>query len=690
LTRALVAFCALVIAFGAGAQDERLLAGPEMPIGSIELGEWPLRGTPALATSGDEMLAVMAAWGNLYALRLDRHGRPLETVPAMLLQGTVDVDGSAEIHLFWHRGVYLVFFTSHRAELYALRVTPDLGVLDLTLVANDVFGPIDIASDGEEFVVVPRARALLRLGGDLSVRQAIPLEQANARTVAWANGRYAVVTLTGFQIAVQFLEDGILGPRTVLAAINNYPGGGGAADVAWTGSEFALIWNECVDGDCLISRLRFTAAGVRTSELRPIVYEPPNLSTDRLAVIPLGDGVVLYRWDFDTAWGRRYRGDVPLDPAPVAFGLPRLAAIRTAHDVLVTLDAVMRVSTTPAPAVTPLAGEVALTHVTATGAHERTISAAATATEIAIIRQRTRRTSSLVALILGRDGAVKREFPIEGRSATVATDGSDFFVVSEDLDGSVWFSRLGEGAPRVFLDRDRNSALLQPRLVWTGHEFIVYRFRRLDFSLWLQRVSRDGSLNGEPFTLPVRGHDSAVIIRRGDELLLTWASSRENAAQRLSLQGVPLEEPQRLPSTPNPPAAAWNGRAEAYLVVRSIDDAGFTFALRPPGKTLSIVTAAGGQTGFVYKVSLVAAGSYFIGFYSPFSMGRARAVLLDENGLVDELTLDGVRVENVDALVPLGPNRVLALYTRRDLAAPNLGAERAFARVLTIAHGRPR
>ncbi len=253
--------------------------------------------TPNIAQGGDTLLAVWAdyrsaptdllefeTYGDIYGMRLDASGNPLDAPPFAITQGPATQTNPTAV---WNGTHWLVVYESYsvsgtgyyyQKSLEAVRVSPSGEILDTTPIR--IFGVIPfisswaVASDGTEWVVVFHGEAdgydlkAVRITAagtvELPAQSLVPgtyYLRFNLR-LAYAGGVY-LFTWQGiddtegirFDQALQLLD---ATPQTILNDVPN------AADLTSNGSQFYLVWHQQQpDFSTAVMGSRISTAGVK-------------------------------------------------------------------------------------------------------------------------------------------------------------------------------------------------------------------------------------------------------------------------------------------------------------------------------------------------------------------------------------------------------------------------------------------
>lgn len=695
---------AILCALALDAAATQLVAGPEVPIGLIELGvfpPWALR--PSFATDGDRVLIAYPAgrinWRkSAFAVLVDREGRPLTPSPLSLAPaGKWSVTATPAV---WAGGRYVVFFGAGEGVINAVQVTGD-GEMTDRIAFRDLTTelPLVAASDGETIVVATRTKLLL-FPADLSSSAVLTHAKSSVGVaVAFGGGRFAIVTVEQFRVTVRFLEGGTLTEPVVLSAANVTRG---RAEVAWNGAAFVAGWTECGEKDCLswlapLARDGTAAALPRAvaREGRPYVAEGYGLT---LAALDEETVFVALGGDLQKAQGRRFRDGTPLDEQWTDVGLGPVAAFRTAQGALMTADASVRVSLTDAAAVAPMPAAMPLTPAVRTTTDDKVIAAAASPSAIAILRGTSRAAyhqGDASITVMTRGGALLHELPVDAVSGALASDGRELFALLVDRQYRLVFSRVAPGANPVRLSTGSYPA--STSLVWTGESFLaVWRDRD---GIRMQRIAADGTAIGNLRTFGSGVVDAPRLTMSDGGLRLAWYDGKMGyQVVRLAADGSTIGVPEPLPAV----NVVSNGRTDAALLRgdSSARDASLRITVRHDGGAFSpglpLVTWNGWTAeNDVADAVLAPLASGFLVAYEWWSGTRTElhAVRVDQRGLpVAEVVFDGGSRVSFDdlLLVPLSGDHVLAVYDRVEESAPHHGVARTYARILTTAPERRR
>ncbi len=694
MLRGWLCLIALSAAFAsAGASNVSL--GPEILLGSRDLGQpTAVRSGPAMATDGDEMFVVYSReWGSVYADRIDRHGavKNVEAIPLALRHGIDGLYGS--LRVLWFRGQYVVFFFASE-RVHALRVTREGMVVSSTVLPDEAVGPhFDVATDGDEIVLVSETDKIVRLSGDLEVVVMTEIARVHPysiprRSVAYGGGRYTIVTADRDQLTVRFLDHGVLSPPVHVVDINNDSHDAGSTRVVWTGSTFVTAWMECSNGPfCLASWMTLTATGTPALAPQAIEYIPWTRSqtTPDLTLTALDEETIFIAWRgvYPAARAQRFRiSGLPLEEAVDAGATP-IAAVRTSGGSLGVVDATLRAAILDAPAVAPFPNPLPLVPAVQRLATERLLSAAATSKEIAVARRAGRGVDWADAAAIGimdHEGHMLRDISVTAREAALATDGDEFFAITADGFGELWFYRLS--APEQSVRLVAGSYTHDLSLVWTGAELVALwgqndeiRMARLDRDG--RRTAADTVVFAGPAWLP-------RLLARRNELLVTWSW---NGAKLLRLDPSlrPLGPLETLPFQWSDLSVAADDDEEVFAA-RYHDGTSFHtgVAFRRPGEPFDFASPALSANRRVVTIPGIAVtrSGYLVTRQSDED-SYTRMALVRRTGSVEESGQLGVDIDTV-SLHTIGPDHVLAIYTRSAEEPEYGGVSRVFARHLTI------
>jgi hypothetical protein len=677
----------LACAAAAAAAPNALVAGPDVRLGDAVLAPWPGYGAQAaaFAGNGDETVMVFGAsagtQGNLYGVRFDRHGRVLTPVPVLLSPGGWTPDG---VRVLWTGAEYVVVF--RRNGFFGLRMTSGLQVLAEQRLPWQISDPISVATDGREIVAVGSyGRGLERMGLDLSPRGPLQVEGNQGKAVAHGPDGIAIVALGGGEkapVTLQFLRDGVLSTPVTIAVGNNTWDGGGSVSAVWTGTHYAAAWSECVHGSCLAQWKLFGADGAPASPAHPLAY-----GAVRPGITAIDAETVLVTWrELEKSFGQRWRGTAPLDPGPVAIGVAGGGAGMTPQGALIVADGAMRIALVPNAVSALLPDPLPLGDVLLAPSQEYFADAAATDSEVAILRWRLGSyphvQRSLVVSILPRDGKPAREAALAGTAGAIASDGRDFYAVTVD-GGTVWFQKLGGQRTPIGL-----GIYVQPVLEWNGEAFVVawHEHPRLR----VLRIGRAGDFQGARILQwPDLFGKPSLFAAPGGETLLAWSGrvvrldAALNVVDEESIAGAAGI------------VCAVNGDTEACLW-RADSPFHLPIGFRRRGGAFTAVRDVARITdgSQPYPAALVPMGEGYLALWRTGITGRqtTTATLLDASGgVVDEERLhdaDAYDFLETRSLLPLTSTRALLIHTRSEQAAPFAGMARVFARTLSAPRRR--
>ena len=681
-----------------------LSIGPEMLLGSRDLGQsYPLRIRPAIASDGDELFVVsVTEQGSLLADRFDRRGKMLNAEPIPLAIRTIDVSEVAPDvtpRVVWFAGHYVVFYRARWGLMYALRTTREGEVVDRVRL-HDVSGwyHFDAATDGNELVFLDSGVKVLRLGSDLRVLDTIVLQTVptNTRTsggIAYGGGRFAIVVTDRKEATSWFLENGILSTPVRVGQANNSGYTPGPTRVAWTGTKFVTAWTECSEEDaCLSVWTPLTTAGAAAGPLHALEYIFDSFIENLygVTITVLDEETVFFTWEasyLGKARGRRFRlsgepvGDV------VTVGQAPVAGFRTTSGSLFVLDSTLSAMMIDAPTVAPLADPLPLAPAGLKMANEKLLAAAVTAGEIATVRSRWRGQSpwtddAAVLGIMARDGSNVREVPVSARSAALASDGREFYVLlSEDNYGGVWFQRAEASAKRFRLDQGRSYAAEDLSLVWTGMHFVA--LWREAGRVFLAYIDREGKLVANETVLSETIGGPCLIYRANGMLLMGFggrmlsldASGQIQDSTQLTLFGSP----------PGQLALATDGETDAFAA--TVDGyANIAVGFRQSNEPFTYTAPLFKQRKYSVQRPQIAVtrSGFVVSYLFSRSWYSIETAFVDRNGVLRDIDLLAHGAYESATLLEMAPDVVLALYTRNADEPPYGGVSRVFARVIKV------
>lgn len=677
----------------------RLRIGPEVEIGRPDLVvPQPTYTRSAVATDGETIFVVHGAF---YATRIGRDGRVLTPQPIRLAPPEPNgVSADSDPHVLWVRGHYLVFFVNLKGDVEVLRVTPQ-GVLveRVTLPVTIEWGSqFDVATDGDEIVLVSKSPKALRLGSNLQTIGTVDLFEpqysfgGRSRGVAFGGGRFAIVTAYRATVLSQFLEGGVLTPPAEIseANIDTYDRRG-VTRVAWTGRTFVAAWTECTDEDvCLGVWAPLTAGGDADGPIRSLGYSrvPGTYAYSYdITLTAVGEDTVFFTWrheeDQRIALGRRYR----LSGAPVGeaanFGTGPLASVSTREGALAVFDSRRRLAWVESAATATLPANVPLVATVQAPAAESVAAVAASASEIAVVRHVSSETALRMELaIASHDGVVRSTIPLaDAYSVAAASDGEQFYLISNGWLAPVNFFAV-ESGKTVELSRLGWVS----GLVWTGEEFLA---------LWgessrafLARLDRNGRLLAMPRTFAA--YDIVSFVAQRGRVLLAVYTGKAIEVSELDAHGNPIGAPEVLTGL-NPYggfALATDGEQDGLASVTS-DFSDLVLAFRPRNGVFvnTPFTPEPPPPSRMTNDSVAIAGTRhgFVAAFLPYSPVAAspQIALLDSSGHAESsFTLPaGTRIPT---LLTLTPDRVLVVYARPVREPAYAGNSRVFVRSLFI------
>lgn len=709
-------FAMVLVLAGAAAYAQPLVLGPEVALGSHQYGlAQPLLAQAALATDGDEIFAVYTSGvinhlRSVYGVRFDRHGALLtsEPLPLEVRARRLGAEPYLAPRVVWAGGHYLVFFAASDGVVYGLRVTRDGAVVGRAPVVKrptSAMEQFDVATDGSEVVLVGEWDEITRIRSDLTIAGTVPIERIDrdsmpSRGIAYGGGRFAIVMTDGVQATSRFLVDGVLTPPVRIGPANNHRNG--PTRVAWTGSTFVAAWVDSVSNEVYEMGLPvwtpLTEKGEAAGSLHALEYirDPwNNRGVDRygITLTPLDGETVFITWEqrwLSAARARKLRLSGAPVGDPVDAGVAPLAGARTGAGRLLLLDGNLRTVAIDAPAVAPLPDPLPFASAVTMLPNEELLDAAVSRSEVGLVRTvyypHPHSFNSAAISILAHDGSPIREVPIVAGQASIATDGSEFFVLLTDTEDALWLVRVNQPSDRVRLDAGGKATA--PRLVWNGSELVaMWRERE---RLWVARLDRSGhrvaddAIFGTLHPLELAAH--------GDRLLLAWYGDGRQHVTVLDGHGRPSGGTEDLPFQTSDVAIATDGTRDVFAspdgrraIALAFRDRGRPFVPGP-----STVRRDGEE---LFAPSLVrVAGGYLLGCNGRGALGgdatRTHIELLDRDGVPLQSATLGGGWWAPPALLRTGPRTVLAIYGRSAYEPPYGGLLRLFARTITVADER--
>jgi hypothetical protein len=659
-------FLALTFLAGAGVlAADRPVRGPEILLGDATLAPLPYNSLRSVvtATNGDQSLALWTLDSTLYAMTIDRNGNFLTPFPKALLHLPLHDDaGTFFTYAAWLDGSYAVFANRSSSDpMMMLRVTPELEILEQRAIDVPAFQ--QLFDTGDELLVMSEYSDF-RVGRDFSVIARMPHE--------WRTGSSIVQTPDGPMLAIASapaitlwpVDGGGYGIRIVSA------GRPRMVRMVWTGSGYAAVWTDCAYG-CVARMATFDEqlrAVSGTLEL--------GASDDDVAIFAVGDDIVLVAWEIRGGVNARWlRG-----------------GIRTGSDMFLGVDAslaqladgrVLSVSRDLETRIVPPPGantsrDVPVVATAQTAGYERAAAVAASATQLAIARQQNT-WGHLVVSILDGNGNQVREIPLYGFNIALASDGTDLFALYQSA-GTSWLQRLAGNARPAPLPYP-----VLPVLHWTGEIFVTvqseshYVGRTLVRRTWVRWLDRDGVFDDRRCASEIVPATSEIasIVPAGDAAWIFtpsyWIPLKH---------GCPDGAPQSTPYQYDLPKVAWRGGTWAsldltpylqeYVLQLSRDVTAFDGRPHDAGLALE----------YKGREAVLAAlpSRWMTGGMSPDGL---RVTAFDDSGAITGSTVIAEQ-GRVDAIVPLGADRAMVVYTRPVFEPPYAGAQRVFAAPLTF------
>ncbi|HUR79222.1 MAG TPA: hypothetical protein VM733_00550 [Thermoanaerobaculia bacterium] len=679
---------AMLLASTAGAAT-RLTVGDEVPIGPYERDvPQPTRTRTVMATDGDTILAVHHSADYylpaLYATRFDRNGKLLtpEPIPLVTRTETTGARHGVPPHIFWFRGSYIVFYATYDSKVNALRVTAEGAVIERVALPFDAAG-FDVATDGNEFVLVNPGAKLLRLGASLEVLGTvdIPADRYTtlARGVAFGDGRFMIVTVrhvTGVWSRV--FENGVLGAEVLVGESRS---DGSVAQVVWTGATFVSAWTECASGvyddDCVGIWAALTRTGEPAGALHVISYQQSTNDYDiSLTALDAGTILVTANDDDGNEIGRRYAVNGVAASEDTKLGIAPAGAFLTDGGALMVLDARQRMAWIDAAARAPFPGEMALAPTFLAPPGETLRAAAASATEAAVLH-------GSILSIVAHDGTPLRDVRLGNDIAggALASDGCDFFALLSAWPGTLSFYDSRTDTKRVFRQPAYN-----PFLVWTGTELLAV-WSEGDRQ-WMASLDRQGALLAPPRALETGTGVNQLVAAHG-RVLLAQATSRGVVVQLFDTHGQSIGPPNELPNmwTYGHAALATNG---AFDALAALDSKSYEMlvSFRPANGTF-IAAPNWAKPATDAREAALAPAAGADGFVIVYRMARPvldtlNIALLDMQGHATATSSLIIGDYGQPILLELAPDRILLVYPRSADEPRYAGATRTFARLLTF------
>jgi hypothetical protein len=679
----------------------RLTAGEEIPLSTLAraLPE-AARSAPVMATDGDTILSVYTRGGAIFATRFDRDGRLLTPEPLPILQRIV-TDGVAvwdtALRLLWFRDHYVLFFRAPDSSVRAIRITPAGIPVEVVALPLQTIRPIDVATDGNEIILVCDVPTAFRLDASLQLIGTLPLAptplnyQSAVRSIAYGDGRFMILTLEWSRVSTEVVQDGAVSPRVDVGPVNRESRPG--SKVVWTGSTFVAGWSECTQGissdACLGVWTPLTSTGAAAGLLRITGYALLSTTSPgdfELSLTALDRDTVWFTWragNDQTRVGRTYRLNGAAMGPTTKLGFDPVSSLTLPGDALAIIDARQRLAWIDAAETATLPEVLPFQTTLLIPPNETVLDAAASTTEIAVLRSvkrddETVRTAAVS--ILAHDGTLLRDIDLgeDVSMGTIASDGRQFFALLWHWRGAMTFHNLTTGKDTAVWPSGA-----YPSMVWTGTELVAAW--RAGGEVTIARFDREG----RPLALPTalaRSDRAAHLVARDGRVLLAYTSGGVTHVQVLDSHGYPVGGPDTVKHGPGwwRGAIATNGETEVVPTSES-NRPSIGFAFRPRNGTF--VQAAGRVTAAqpIEYASLAATAQGFLFAYQvPALFDTSHLALIDDQGFATR-TLDvGSGIDGEHVLVELAPDRLLYVYPRIADDSRRAGASRVYGRIITV------
>ncbi|HVE71578.1 MAG TPA: hypothetical protein VNI54_09445 [Thermoanaerobaculia bacterium] len=696
----LFALCTLVALDTAAAV--RLVAGEELSLSTLMRGiPRASRPAPAMATDGDTILAVHANGGAIFATRFDRDGKLLTPEPLPILQRT-DTDGmtttDSPMRLLWFRDHYLLFFRAIDGSVRAIRITATgIPVETVTLSLKPVL-QFDVATNGNELVVVSEDSKALRLDATLQLAGTITLAPSRftwpsgTRSVAFGDGRFVIVTLDYGKVVAEIVQNGTASAPVELGPAHR--DAGAFSKVLWTGSTFVAGWSECSRDDyfdyCLGVWTPLTTAGAPDGPLRITGYAPfyfTDASDFDFDITALDRDTVFCTWrgsDEKVMFGRKYGISGGATESASTLGKEAVTPFVTSRGALALLDARQRLAWVEAPASAPLPAAVSFEPTVLTPPNEQVYGVAASATEIGVLRvsQHEDVTASVAVSFLARDGWLLRELELPRSrvaDAAITSDGRDFFVLTWHWYAETILHNLSTGKKTVIRPPGPLGSM-----VWTGTELVTSWLG--GGTITVAAYDRNGAPVGPPATLAPADAEMDLTVRDG-RVLLAYHEERQTFVQVFDSHGQPIGAAEKVEDT-NPwwhGAIGTNGQTDVLVTMKAeLYDMRVAFRPRngtfvtPPGRL------TGNRNGTEPAVASTAHG-FAVAYQVNNTMLRTtHLALIDDQGYATRNLGLGTGASGRQFLVELAPNQLLHVYSRFIDDSRRAGALRAYGRMITL------
>ncbi|HEX8172642.1 MAG TPA: hypothetical protein VF824_19050 [Thermoanaerobaculia bacterium] len=684
MLRSLALCCVLAVSAAAAAERAlELRVSAEVRLGGAELGPTVQFSTrrPAIASDGVELFVVYQNdRGGVFAQRLRADGTPLTELPVVLVASGAGNIISAQ----WVGDAYAVVLapresTPLRVLLFSRDGAP-LGERTLTepLLAREIAWNFDeFAALGEESISTVRR--------DGTVQATLPLPRVTAgadRAVTFNRGRYAILTAERSGVTVRFYNGRQVSEPIVLApALRDFQSRNDAA-IIWSGSEYVAVWNDCgAQPPCLTEMARLAWNGT-------LLAPPQSLGRfTELDLTAIGDNTVLLTYDYSDrgatrAAGRRYRAGVLLDEERLELGDFEAEGFHTAGGETVTVDRSLLFAAIPAGG----RPSQPLARIARSAAWELAVTAAASETELVVVRNHLRGGSSYEVSVVDADGHITREFPLGDALywQSLASDGREVFRLERDSPARlVRFGRVAPDAPMKTLAL--GGAALDA-FVWNGAAFVTLWVQPLRTEL----VDREGAPLGRCELPPLNASD-LQLVRSGDETWLAFDAGLDKLLlQQLDARGCasgPALVSTHSSETIYGVSAAANGGTIGMLY-RDFNDRRqhpIRFAYRPPGGSIVLSPTIFPQELHHYASTSILSAIGERHFIILTATYRAMvATLIDLEGHIESsVTLAG-DTSGPATVVRFGRDRVAVVYARPYDEPPFFGLDRVTVKMLTI------
>ena len=654
---------------------ERPILGPETLLGDATLTKGFQNGStsPHLATDGDSILMAWGNGGNLLVQLLTREGRLATALPTVLMPRLAGSTDGSVVRVLWLDGLYWVFGRS-AGEFVVIRLSRDLEIIDVRK-RSDLRLVFDVEVIGDEIFMLAGERKW-RMTRDLEIVAEAPLRYASRSLVPSPHGMFLLTASDPAITAERF--DGTGSVR--IASVEKM----GDARMAWTGTEFVVVWTDCSYDSCEAWMARFDETLSAKGE--PVKIDGGGYQNRWVHLTVIGDDTVFVLAEgvtggpysyVDASLGRRYRQGVALESKPRIAGRSAVP-ILTSQGQLFVVDGNLNVSLVP-PAGAPNDGQLLPVIASPRSAASETLgSVAMSANGIAVVRRRfVAGVYANSVSILDSDGKLLREMPLPSSEILLSSDGRDFYAVGHDYYGYSWFQKLEPGTPQIQLP----FRALAP-LAWSGGMFVTvaaYRTAEGDERTRLRWLDR----NGQSLAPFCKGWEApwsaeASLVEGGGQTYFMWYTRALQVRN-----GCAVGDVVEIPSA-NPRYIAWQDGVWAWFGTTPYPESElfFTFSADPMSFTGPRYPLRAGDCCNNARAIAPIAGRWLLLYTAWPTDGLA---VVDESGAVvgiGEFTLDAAY--SMAQLMPVARDRVLAVSERQVDEPPYFGTRRVVVTPITV------